>query len=282
MALALRNRDALVARLAGMEVADWPGPARAAAAKRLQNMGLPLRRDEYWRYTNPDDYNAVSAPCAAIADPADEPEPFAGIDRLRIVFVDGVFDPAASDDLSLAGVEIDRLATAPDLPWVRDLFGTLEARGQVPVARPLAAVNSAYAPEGVLIRVTGRAVRPVALIYRQETTTSDVMLHHCIRMEAGAELTLLESGTAAARLCTVMEVDLAPTARLHHIRTQGSAHDRREITHLFARLAGAARLKSFTMTANGVLTRNEAVVELLGFHARAVFCLLYTSPSPRD
>jgi Fe-S cluster assembly protein SufD len=234
-------------------------------------MGLPTRRDEYWRYTDPSDLTAPDAPPAATFDAGDEAPLFDGIDRVRLVFVDGVFDAAASDDPAQAGVEIERLAQAgqTDIHWARDLYGVLEARGQTPVARPLAALNTAFASEGLLIRVTGRAARPVALIYTHGSETSDVALHHCIRLEAGAELTVLESGPAAARFNKVMEVDLAAGASFHHIRAQGRDHERRAATHLFARLAEGARFKSFTLTANGVLTRNEVVIELLGDAASA-------------
>jgi len=249
--------------------ADAFAPARKAALAQLQVSGLPGRRDEYWRYTPPADFNASTAPSAAVFHPGDEAEPFAGIDRLKIVFVDGVFDPAVSDDLTMAGVQIARLSDAPDLPWARTLYGTLEARGQHPVPRAFAALNTAFASDGVLIRVTGQATKPVALIYVHKSTTSDAMLHHCIQVDAGAEMTLLESGPAAARFCSVMEVDLAPGARFHHIRTQGRDHERRAVTHLFARLAAGSLFKSFTLTANGVLTRNEAVIELLGDDAVA-------------
>jgi Fe-S cluster assembly protein SufD len=265
--------DVLSARIAGLSFAPggWLGDAREQALSRLGRMGLPARRDEYWRYTDPADLNAAEAPGAATFDAGDESPIFDGIDRLKLVFVDGVFDPAASDDPVMAGVEIDRLSLAgqTDIHWARDLYGVLEARGQEPVARPLAALNTAFATEGVLIRVTGRAARPVSLIYTHASETSDVALHHCIRLEAGAELTLLENGPAAARFNKVMEVDLAEGASFHHIRAQGRDHERRAATHLFARLDEGARFKSFTLTANGVLTRNEVVIELLGEGASA-------------
>ena len=66
-----------------------------------------------------------------------------------------------------------------------------------------------------------------------------------------------------------MEVDVAEGGRFHHIRTQGRDHDRRAVTHIFARLAAESLFKSFTLTANGRLTRNEAVLELLGDDAVA-------------
>ncbi|MBC2835533.1 Fe-S cluster assembly protein SufD [Paragemmobacter straminiformis] len=273
MALAVAKQDALAARIAGLSfvAGGWLGAARGAALERLGAMGLPGKRDEYWRYTDPASLKATVAPKASLFAADDEPPVFDGIDRVKLVFVDGVFDAAQSDDLALAGVEIERLADAGarDIHWAAGLYAVLEARGQVPVQRPLAALNSAFATDGLLIRVTGKAAKPVSLIYVHNSETSDAILHHCVKLEEGAELTILENGPAAARFNKVMEVDVAKGARFHHIRSQGRDHERRAVTHVFARLAEAAVFKSFTLTANGVLTRNEAVIELLGDDAVA-------------
>ncbi|NHB76880.1 Fe-S cluster assembly protein SufD [Rhodobacter calidifons] len=274
MALPKAKEDALAARLAALPALSgkgWLAAARAEALARLQAMGLPARRDEYWRYTDPASLNAPEPLPAKRFDVTDEAAPFDGMDRLKIVFVDGVFDAAASDDLALAGVSIERLATAEekDIHWAQGIYGVLEARGQTPVARPLAALNSAFATDGVLIHATGRASKPVSLIYVHNSETSDAILHHCIKLDPGAELTLLENGPAAARFSKVMEVDIADGASFHHIRLQGRDHERRAVTHLFARLGAKSDLRSFTLTANGRLTRNEAVVELTGDEGRA-------------
>lgn len=273
MALPQAKQDVLAARIAAFSLpqSGWTGAARADALARLGAMGLPVKRDEYWRYTDPTSLTAPDAPRAAVFDASDEAPAFDGIDRVKLVFVDGVFDPAQSDDPAMAGIEIDRLAAVADrdIHWAQGLYGTLETRGQNPVQRPLAALNTAFATDGVLIRATGKAAKPVALIYMHRDETSDAILHHCIKLEAGAEVTVLESGPAAARFTKVMEVDVAEGARFHHIRTQGRDHERRATTHIFARLGAGALFKSFTLTANGVLTRNDAVIELLGDDARA-------------
>lgn len=273
MALPQAKQDALAARIAGLTFAreGWLGAARAEALARLTAMGLPGKRDEYWRYTDPTSLTVTEAPAAKVFHATDESPVFDAIDRLKIVFRDGVFDAAASDDLKLAGVEIERLAKAgsADIHWARDVYGVLEARGQAPVQRPLAALNSAFATDGVLIRVTGRAAKPVALIYVHESERSDAILHHCIKVESGAEISILENGPAAARFSKVMEVEVAEGGRFHHVRAQGRDHERRAVTHIFARLGAGALFKSFTLTANGVLTRNEAVIELAGDEAVA-------------
>ncbi|MEV8468936.1 SufD family Fe-S cluster assembly protein [Fluviibacterium sp. DFM31] len=272
MALTQPKLDATEALLAGLTLPASRALAgnRAEALARLRAMGLPGRRDEYWKYTRPDTLAAPEAVPAAVFD-NDESPVFGEVDRVKIVFVDGVFDADASDDLELAGVSIERLADAEssDIHWSRDLYGVLEARGQDPVDRPLAALNTAFATDGMLIHVTGKAARPVSLIYLHADTTSDAILHHVVRLEAGADLTLLENGPAAARFNKVLEVDLADGAAFHHVRAQGRDHERRAATHIFARLGEESVFKSFTLTANGVLTRNECIVELTGDNAVA-------------
>jgi Fe-S cluster assembly protein SufD len=101
-------------------------------------MGLPAARRILALHRSSDAERSPAAPGGAVFL-RDEAMVFDGIDRLKLVFVDGVFDAAASDDLALAGVEIERLSarSRKDIHWARDLYGVLEARGQVPVQRPL-------------------------------------------------------------------------------------------------------------------------------------------------
>jgi Fe-S cluster assembly protein SufD len=244
----------------------WAQAARADALARLRAAGLPGRRDEYWKYTDPTLLNAAAPPSAALFGYREETRVFSGIDRLRIVFVDGVFDAAQSDPLALDGVEIELLADAAarDIHWATELYGKLEAAAQSPVPRTLATLNTAFAQGGLVIRVTGRAARPVSLVYQRSSENADVMLHHCIRVEPGAALTLLENGAPGARVSVVTEVDVADGGAFHHVRTQGRDHQRVIGTHLFARLGTASVMKSFTFTSNGRLTRNEICVELAG------------------
>ncbi len=273
MALLQARQDVLSQRVAGLDMprGGWLGGARADACGRLLAMGLPTRRDEYWRYTDPASLNEPEPVRAAVFDPQDESPAYAGIDCLKFVFVDGVFDASASDALAGSGIEIERLALAggPDIHWARDLYGVLESAGQTPVARPFGALNTAYATDGLLIRVTGRVQRPVSLIYHHKSEHSDAILHHCIKLEKDTELTILESGPAAARFNKAMEVEVGAGAQFHHVRLQGRDHERRAITHIFARLGAGALFKSFTLTANGLLTRNEVVLDLAGEGAKA-------------
>ena len=272
--LVQQKRDAAAAWLDAHALPEggvWATKARKAAEARLREMGMPSKRDEYWRYSDPRRLTDAAAQSASVIDTGDAQPLFDQVDRVKLVFVDGAFDAAASDAPDLAGVEICQLGDAArsDLHWAQDVYGVLEARGQTPVARPLASLNTAFATAGLLIRVTGQVQRPLALIYRRSSETADALMHHVIRLDAGAELTLLEDGPVAARYNQVTEIDLGDGARLHHIRAQGRDHERVGATHLFARLGAKAQLKSFTLSANGALTRNEAVIWLDGSEGTA-------------
>ncbi|MEM9796438.1 MAG: SufD family Fe-S cluster assembly protein [Pseudomonadota bacterium] len=248
-------------RLAGLgapQEGGWLGKARSDALGRLRAVGLPTRRDEYWRYTDPRPFTAAEA---ATFDVHAEPDPFAAIDAFVITLnADGLH---WSGDLP-EGITIDRLseAGAADIHWARDVYGTLEAAGSRPVSRPLAMLNSAFASDGVLIHVVGRVTRPIHLRYA--LTDGSPLLHHVVKIDAHASVTLLESGALGARGSTVLEVDLAEHGICHHIRIQGRHHDRHLHSHAFARLAAEATFKSFTLSMNGALTRNEHVIELTG------------------
>ena len=263
--------DATEERIAAhdMPQGGWSMAARSEALARLRSMGLPSRRDEYWKYTRPDTLTQVGATNAAVLA-TDEAPVFGEIDTLQIVFVDGVFDEAASADLTLEGITIERLAAAnADIHWAKGLYGALETNGQMPVERPLATLNTAFATDGVLLHITGKPSKPIHLIYRHVSNTSDAILHHVIKVDADAEVTVLENGPAAARFNECMEVDIADGAKFHHVRAQGRDHERRAATHIFARLGTESTFKSFTLTANGVMTRNECVIELTGDDAHA-------------
>jgi Fe-S cluster assembly protein SufD len=244
----------------------WLTRARAAALGRVRDLGIPDRRDEYWHFTDPAALVAAEAAPAPVFRITDEAPLFDTLDRVKLVFVDGLFDPAQSDSPAAAGIEITPLAEAgaADIHWAADLYGALEAEGHRPVPRPMAALNTATATQGLAIRVTGAAPKPVSLVYLRSAEAAEATVHHVIRLEPGARLTLLENGPVAARASVVTEIELGAGARLDHIRAQGRDHGRRTHTHLFARLAEAAELRSFTLTVNGALVRNEAVVRLDG------------------
>ncbi|MDP5306364.1 SufB/SufD family protein [Paracoccus spongiarum] len=268
-----RAAEGLQARLDATDLPQggFTAAARREALDRLRQMGLPAPRDEYWRYTDPRPFNAPVPQPIAIEERAPDSPLFATLDRLTLVFVDGRFDADASDPLALEGIEIATLAQADAAEdhWAAGLYGVLEAAGQRPVARPFAALNTAAARDGVLIRVTGRPTRPVHIMHRRATAEADVVWHHVLRLEPGAELTLLETGMVGARSNGVVEADLARGAKLHHITAKRAGHQKLGLSHIFARVDAEAQLKCFNLSVNGTLMRHEGVIDIVGDDASA-------------
>ena len=52
-------------------------------------------------------------------------------------------------------MSISKLSDIGDLHWAQNYYGTLKT-GQSPVSRPLAALNTATASDGVLLHVKGK------------------------------------------------------------------------------------------------------------------------------
>ncbi len=124
---------------------EWLRRAREAAMGRLRAQGLPEKRDEYWRYTDPARLISLTPQPAEVLANSDESPEFGAINRLRLVFVDGVFDAAQSDALGGEGIEITRLAEAgaKDLHWAQELYGRLGAPGRITRVRNIEEWKSA-------------------------------------------------------------------------------------------------------------------------------------------
>lgn len=257
---------AYLAHLPAVEGEGWLARARNAARTRVEALGLPIARDEYWRFTKPDAFTAFDP---AYSTTSDKALFFDEADALTLTFVDGVFDPAQSGALKAANLTIELLSVAGelDLHWAQDLFGTLEAEGQKPVERSLAALTTQIAGEGVLIHVSGTAERPVRLRYL--SNGGQPSLHHLIKLDDGASLTILEEGLAGPRSSVNMEVEVGEGAAFNHVRIQGPAHERQVLTSVFTKLGTGSAFKSFTLAMNGAVTRNEVVIAMLGDDASA-------------
>lgn len=265
--------DPLALRLGSVAIPKegFTASARASALARLQAMGLPHPRDEYWRFTDPRPFNALT-PCPVQGDQDSTESPlFAGLDKTLLVFVDGRFDAESSSDLTGDGAEIDILSLVSNKQdhWAKDLYGVLEHAGQDPVKRPHATLNTVMAEDGVLIHVTGKPVKPIHILHRHSHSNADSSWHHVIRVEEGAELTLLETGTAGARSNAVLEIDIAKGGKLNHITARRANDHKLDFSAIFCRIHSEGIFKSFTLSVSGTLMRHEAVINFVGDDAVA-------------
>lgn len=259
-----QKRESAEAMLSALPAPDgeagWAREMRARARARLLEAGAPIRRDEYWRFTDP---SALTRPLRIVeaGDAGETALPFENLNPALVRFVNGRHRADLSADAAGEGVAMATLSEtlSQDISIFRDIYGVLETAGQEKVDRPLAILNTATATEGLVIQVTGQAKQPIHIRYDQSGEGA-ALIRHLIRVEKGAEVTVLESGNASN---TVLEAEIEEGAILHHIRLQTGPREP-HATHFFAKLHANSQLKTFTLTADGELTRNEVVIDLVG------------------
>jgi Fe-S cluster assembly protein SufD len=264
------TREQVKELTANLELPSDSLKVREEALVNLEELGLPSKRDEYWKYTDPKRF------CEPLTHKTEyqnlEKGPVFEIpDCIKLVFTDGLFNSDKSDSLEAEDLEFSPISSLSDIEdsWASDFYGTLEREGQTPVNRPLAMINTAYAKDGVTLLVNGDTSKPVHLIYENSSPELDVNIHHCIKVKAGASLTLIESGQASLRFNKVLELEVSEGGSFQHVCVQGNANEKLVTSHLFAKLAENGILRSFTLTTNGGLTRNEHIVGLNGRNAIA-------------
>ena len=253
---------------------------REQAMKEFLDIGLPGPRDEYWKYTRlriiekrlfglPEE-NAVAGSEIGIEN----------LDAIRIVFVDGLYAPALSDESVFAENGIRLLADA-----LHDDPGL--ANGLLPPPDPathqFAALNRAFLGQGVVIDLAaGQELgRPLYLLFYSQNTGRDTASHPRILIRAGTDskASVIEHYDGApgnAGLCNALtEIDLARGAQLTHYRIQTESETAFHLGSLFAHQAEGSRLVSHNLSLGGRLARTNMQFELLGRGAELVLNGLY-------
>jgi Fe-S cluster assembly protein SufD len=266
-----------------------PGPesTRAARLRALADLGAagwPTRRREPWRYTDleplaADDYElnpsalsredvAAAQRILATASPGPATRQLVLLDGERVA---GLGAP------SLADVEV----ATPEARW--DEFVAAFAKPVVAADYPLAALNNAYARNGLWIRVrAGVVVRePIHLVLvgsRRARVAAQPRI--IVELEPGAQATIVQHFVDSAADSqgwsnSVTQLKQGAGSRLGFYRLQrhaaGVAH-----TSLFsAELAESAALTAGYFDFGGRLVRNDIAIALRGAGARtSLFGLL--------
>ena len=164
----------------------------------------------------------------------------------------------------IPGCSIESLQDAAklDAHWAGAVFGVLEAAGQIPVKRSMAALNTATASQGLLFLVSGKVKTPIK-IDAVSIGSVDANVHHVVKVKPGAEVTLIETGQYGAGANVVLEVEVEENGVFHHIRVQ-DGQQQNSLTHIFGRLGANSTFKSFTLSMGGSVIRNECILELVG------------------
>jgi Fe-S cluster assembly protein SufD len=251
--------------LAGRDTSGPTDPLRALRGEALEQanrLTVPTTREEDWRFTDLTPLYKLAFKAAG-SSRALEPEALAPYllpeAAHRLVFVDGRYVPALSLVAAAAGLAVAPLSAASAAlgPIVEPRLGRIAAIE----SDAFRAINTAHLGEGAVVHVgrNAAAAAPVHLLFI--TTQTQIATHPRVLIvaETGADVTVLEDhvGLADAAYCVnaVTEIDIAPNARVRHIRVQREAPTAFHIATSAARLAKDARYDSVAVNLGARISR---------------------------
>jgi len=244
--------------------ASLPEPQRAARRAELQRFldaGFPTPRLEEWHYT---DLAPLAERSFALAGPVEAFSFEVLPDADQLVYLNGQLDRGRSTAAELH---------ADSLPGQAD-------------GDSVTALNGAFSSGGLHLRLTrGKALpRPLQVVVAGVAGDAPAMVHqrHRIELADHAEATVVFQfcGDGGGRLATqVIEVRLAPGARLNLYRVQDEQAEATLLSRIDARLDRDSRLHGVTVDCGSGLVRHDFNVSLAAVGAEVSLAGLY-QPAP--
>lgn len=242
---------------------------RSRALSRFADLGFPSRKLEQWRYTDigalrDADFEFVPArPDADVVARAAERVAAIGIGEaaLRLVFVDGHLV-----------TELSELAPVPGLearPIVSATATVDDASGEVRADHALAALNAAFASQGIVLRLAERAEieRPIHLVFVGSERRAAPQIRVVVEAQAFARARVIQQfvdldEAAPGWLNLVTDVRLAAESRISLYRLQEHGAGRYQTALLRALVGRQASLVTGSVEAGGALVRSDYDIAL--------------------
>lgn len=259
---------------------------RINAKDRFTTFGIPLEKDEYWKFTNPSyffldkklDQDGISFKKSFKIN--------VDFDHF-LHFEDGnliseMSNYRSDEELEITSLE-NELLSGND--WVSKFYGSFEEISHFPVKRPLAALNSSLASLGVVIKVPKNKETVIMLNYESLKKNSDILFHNLIELKSNSKLTIIENGDIAERYNSVLEVSVEDGAELNHIRIQGLNKKCTSLTHFFGKLSEKSILNTCSINLGSQNSRNEYFKKISGENSKLSIsgaCLGITDMSIQD
>lgn len=257
-----------------LERSDWPGAAEALAS--AQELPIPGRRTEQWKYTpvaklfktayvGPDGSAPVELP-ARLPFPA-----------TRVVFVNGHFRPDLSDDLKTdKGVVIDRITHHLSHGPLKANYGRVASIGD----RLFTAMNTAAPTDGLIILATkgAKTSQPVHVLRITTAAAGNAPMliqpRDLFMLHEGASVEVIDEhvaiGAASGSLVnSVRESVIGQGAELTLHLLQNEPDGPADIGLDAVEVAANGHFSVDTSTLHGSLVRNDLTVALEGAGAHA-------------
>lgn len=252
---------------------------RRAAIDRFDELGLPHRRIEEWKYTDlrskmtrafpPPPPGPVDLSAEALSRGLG---PLDAIDATRLVFVDGRYVAALSDAPVEDAVHVRSLARSIEDGDARAIGALCDADADLSDA--ILALNTAFMSDGAVVDVTGQAGRPIHLVFAQSgADEAGIAMRNVVQVADGAEVTLIEShiclGPAPTQRNVVTQLSAGDGARVDHLKVQCEGADATHLSNWLIRLGKGSDYRGFHFSSGAALARNQVTLRFDGEDASA-------------
>lgn len=254
---------------------NWLEQARTQAAIQVDELPLPHRAQEAWRYTSlkglyEQQFHTAASVTAPVLQQLDARWQVPGLDAYRLVLVNGHYSPLLSNlDGLVSGVRIESLKTvlSSDPKILARWFGQVADHRQ----DLFTALNTALINDGVFIHV-GNGVeleRPIELLYL--TVAEDQMgllmqPRNLIVLEAGARVTLVERFVGEHESPYfhngLSEISVGEEATLEHYRLQDEGRKAYHLSNLYLSQQKGSDYRGCTLAFGGIWSRTQYSVAL--------------------
>lgn len=240
---------------------------RSRRGTALADMPLPTRKTENWKYSSK--HLKLTDALASALPAAGKTGSSLAVPGNRVVFLNGVMIPEASDYPDLDGITVERFQDLDDATAAAladRLDATLDDQ-----AVQLARLNAARFEDGLLIRLKPGAVleQPLFIVHEVTAGASGSAFPR-IFVDAGAnsQITLVEEyishGDAPVMVNAVTEFSLAEGAQVTGIRLTMEAENVQHIGATGVRQQRSSRFESHCVGFGGPLRRHDLQVRLEG------------------
>lgn len=257
----------------------WLSELREAGSKQLNDLPVPTRRQEAWRYTPT--YSIVKQAFKpqltgsfGALELSDIEHLFLDVQTHRLVFVNGVFNPDLSDKGDLPkGLEIESLRQYQSVPnFARSLIDAGSDAGHV-----FSALNKALVSDGAVIHLGkgSQAERPIEVLHISVGMDEPQMVHprHMLVLDQEAEAMLIERyyalGDSNYFSNAGLDIYLHAKARLIHQRVQEESTQAHHINDLNVYQQADSRYECTQLSFGSAWSRSDIAIRLQGEGAQA-------------
>jgi len=260
---------------------DWLNETREKAAQSMEANGLPVRRDEAWKYTPMRVLESMSPSIRGLKDDPTgvelalpDEDLLVSPDQVIDIF-DGVF--AGCRPLQREGVTVLSLqqGLVAHEARLRDLIEKVDVSGS---AGAFAALNTAFLEQGVVILVDEHIDAGDLLLRWTFSGRHEAGMHNVrvfLLLEPGSSLRLteqfIENAEQGKAVNVISHIELGDDAKLNHVRVQDEPDNTILISSTRVDLNARSEYRYAGFDLGGGLVRHELAAELAGTGAHAAF-----------